>query len=207
MYTPTSFRQTDRERLFALIESYSFGTLVVPDGTGGAEISHLPFVLDRDRGPHGTLRLHVARANPIWKLALERQRAVAVFSGPHAYISPRWYEPAPANVPTWNYAVAHVHGSVTGPMADAELLALLERLVDVHERGAEAPWEIANVDPTARQQLLKAIVGLSIAIEHIEGKFKLSQNRPEADQRRVRAALLQRGGVDDGELARLMRLE
>src|SRR5262245_27574059 len=110
MYTPTSFAENDRQELFALIDDYSFGMLVVPDAAGDVEISHLPFVLDRDARPHGRLLVHVARANRIWRRALERRRALAIFSGPHGYVSPRWYEAPHANVPTWNYAVAHVHG-------------------------------------------------------------------------------------------------
>jgi len=204
MYTPTTFAQDNADQLSSLIEAYSFGLLIVPDGAGGAEISHLPFVLDSTHGPHGKLLVHVARANPIWKVALERQRAIAVFSGPHAYISPQWYEVPRANVPTWNYAVAHVHGRVTGPMERHELLALLDRLVDRYESNSAKPWQRADLDTAIRDNLLNAIVGFSLAIDRIEGKFKLSQNRSPADREHVRDELMKRHNPEDVELARLM---
>src|SRR5688572_28710499 len=124
MYTPELFRERDTGRLHDLIDANPFGMLLArADGT--VEIAHVPFVLDRDAAPSGRLRVHVARANPIWKLAAAGRPLVAVFSGPHAYVSASWYEAPLEQVPTWNYAVVHAHGRAAGPMAKDELRELL----------------------------------------------------------------------------------
>ena len=204
MYTPKLFLEDRRERLHAVIEAHSFGTLVVTDEQGRAEIAHLPFVLDPAVGPNGQLRVHVARANPIWKLALASRPTVVIFSGPHGYVSPRWYETPLKQVPTWNYAVVHAHGHARGPMSRDELAALLDDLVAAHERGAPAPWRADEMDADLREKLLQQIVGFSISIDTLEGKFKLSQNRSPADQTRVVHALGERGYADDAGLVRLM---
>src|SRR5207247_1816342 len=139
-------------------------------------------------GRFGRLRVHTARANPIWRAALAAARVTAVFAGPHAYVSPRWYQRPAEHVPTWNYAVAHVHGRAHGPMPDDQLAALVGELAERHEAGAPEPWRFTDMTPDDRDKLLPQIVGLSIAIERLEGKFKLSQNRSDADRARVRAA-------------------
>jgi transcriptional regulator len=110
MYQPRVFREDDRSRLHDLIERHAFGMLLVPSPDGSVEASHLPFHLDRNGGPHGCLTVHVARANPIWEGALASGRVTAVFTGPHAYVSPLWYEHPDEQVPTWNYAVVHARG-------------------------------------------------------------------------------------------------
>ncbi|HTN91606.1 MAG TPA: FMN-binding negative transcriptional regulator [Sorangium sp.] len=204
MYSPGSFVETDIDRQLDLIEAHSFGCLMVQDEQGGFEIAHLPFVLDRGVGPHGRLRAHVARANRIWRLATEGRPLVAVFSGPHGYVSARWYEEPGRQVPTWNYAVVHAHGRAAGPMSDEELTALLDDLSSIHERGAAEPWSTRGLDRELHQGLLRAIVGFSISIERLEGKFKLSQNRSPADRARVYRALGERGLPDDLEMMRLM---
>ncbi len=181
MYLPDTFREPDQERLHAFIDRYPFGTLVVAEG-GGAEVAHLPFLLDR---PSGELLFHVARANP-----MRPRQALAIFHGPHAYVSPTWYEQPEQHVPTWNYAVVHAHGSVR-QLSDGELLASVERLVSVYE----TTWRL---DPTLRPRLLPQIIGFALAIERLEGKFKLSQNRSETDRKRVARKL-------GGEIAALMR--
>ncbi|XXX74412.1 FMN-binding negative transcriptional regulator [Sorangium sp. So ce134] len=204
MYSPEVFVETDRDRLFDLIERHSFGCLMAPDDRGGIEIAHLPFVLDRDAGPSGRLRAHVARANPIWRLATGGRPVVAVFSGPHGYVSPRWYEQPTRQVPTWNYAVVHAHGRAAGPMSRGDLTRLLDDLSGIHERGAAEPWSTGELDRELHENLLRGIVGLTIEIDRLEGKFKLSQNRSPADQARVVGALGERGSPDDLEMVRLM---
>ncbi len=204
MYSPKVFLETDRERLFDLIETHSFGCLMAADERGELEIAHLPFVLDRGAGPHGRLRVHVARANAIWRLATDGRPVVAVFSGPHGYVSPRWYEQPSRLAPTWNYAVVHAHGRAAGPMSRDELVELLDDLAAIHERGAAEPWTAGELDSALREDLLRAIVGFTINIERLEGKFKLSQNRSPADHARVARALAERGMPDDLEMARLM---
>lgn len=203
MYTPRLFHETDPERAFDLIAAYSFGMLLVPGDGGEIEIAHLPFLVDRAGGPHGTLRCHVARANPIWQLARERP-VTAVFTGPHGYISPRWYERPSEQVPTWNYAVVHAHGRARTPLPEAELRTLLADLSAVHERGAAEPWSLDAMVPGLADDLMGAIVGLSITVERLESKFKLSQNRSAPDRARVRSALSERGSPADLEMLRWM---
>lgn len=203
MYRPRLFDETDPERLFGLIEEYSFGMLVVPDASG-PEIAHLPFVLDRTSGPHGTLFCHVARPNRAWQLAADGRTVTCVFPGPHGYVSPRWYEHPAQEVPTWNYAVVHAHGRARTPLPADELRALLGRLAAAHERGAERPWTLESTEPGFVDELLGSIVGLAIPIDRLEGKLKLSQNRSPVDRARVREALAARGNPDDLAMLRWM---
>lgn len=204
MYTPTAFSGSDTARLHDLVERHSFGTLIATGDQGELEIAHLPFLLDRGAGALGRLRVHVARANPIWSLALRARQLVAVFAGPHGYVSPRWYQDPTTSVPTWNYVVVHAHGRAEGPLPGRELLALISDLTNLHERGAAAPWRLGTLDPAARDELAGEIVGLSIAIERLEGKLKLSQNRSPADRARVAQELVKRATPDDVAMARLM---
>lgn len=208
MYTPRVFAEPDRERLLALIEQHPFGLLIVADGQPGLELSHLPFLLDRGRGGEpDRLRVHVARSNPVWRRALGAAHAVtAVFSGPDAYVSPRWYEQPREQVPTWNYAVVHAHGRAQGPASREELRGLLERLAAQHESGAGADaWTLATLEPRLREELLEQIVGFTVTIERLEGKYKLSQNRSAADHAGVIRGLTARGSPADLEMAALMR--
>jgi transcriptional regulator len=200
MYLPRTFREDDRDHLHDLIAAHSFGTLIVPH-EDGLEISHLPFVLDREIG---RLRTHVARTNPIWQKAIAAPSVVAVFQGPHGYVSARWYEHPERQVPTWNYAVVHAHGRAEGPIPRDALRALLDDLVAIHEHDAPAPWSAAELEPAFVDGLMEGIVGLSIRIDRLEGKFKLSQNRSAADQQRVMDALEKRGSEDDQQMLSLM---
>jgi transcriptional regulator len=110
MYVPEHFRETDTDKLFDLIEAFGFATLV-SSAPEGPFVSHVPLLLDRRRGERGTLVGHVARANPHWRYLEANLGTVAIFTGPHCYVSPSWYAPRPANVPTWNYAVVHARGA------------------------------------------------------------------------------------------------
>jgi transcriptional regulator len=195
VYLPKTFQAIDPAEIHGFIEAHSFGALIVPHGDGSVEIAHLPFLLDRNAGPHGGLRAHVARANPIWKLA--GRPATVVFSGPHGYVSARWYEHPREQVPTWNYMVVHAQGRLEAPMDRASLASLLDDLSSFHERGASEPWRMETLESDVREVLLDAIVGLTLPIERLEAKFKLSQNRSPEDRARVIRALRERGGPDD----------
>lgn len=207
MHTPSLFREADQARLHEFIEAHCFGALVAQSPGGALEISHVPFQLDRGVGAFGQLRCHVARANPIWRAALDGGAVVAIFSGPSAYVSASWYERPDEQVPTWNYAVVHVHGRAEGPMPADELQTLLEDMAEVHERGQARPWRLDALPPDLAGDLMEGIVGLTIRIDHLEGNFKLSQNRSPTDRRRVMEALEARGGPDDLEILRMMRVE
>jgi transcriptional regulator len=198
LYVPPHFRIDDRESMLAFVEKYAFGTLV-SSGSGGLHVSHIPFVVDR--GDDGKTRLlgHVARANEQWTALEGAQHLVAIFQGPHAYVSPTWYVTHPS-VPTWNYAVVHAHGKAR-LMDEAELHELLMRLSSIYEAGNAKPWKMSELPADYVSVMLKAIVGFEIEVERLEGKFKLSQNRPVEVPRVV--AALESGG--EPELAALMR--
>ncbi len=207
MYVPRLFAETDTGRLHGLIEAHSFGLLVAPSAPTGSppELAHVPFLLDREVGPFGQLRLHVARQNPIAEALLGGARVTAVFLGPHGYVSPRWYEDPARQVPTWNYAAVHAHGIVTKQSRE-ELLQTVEDLATLHEahENKTNPWSVEVAAPGFVDGLLGAIVGFSIVIDALEGKLKLSQNRSPVDQARVREAFASRGAPDDLAMLALM---
>jgi transcriptional regulator len=200
VYVPEHFKEEDAERLEALIRAYNFGVLVsVHEGQPIA--SHLPFLYDRRAGNHGRLIGHMARGNPQWKSLADGQTVLAVFQGPHAYISPAWYESP--GVPTWNYAVAHLYGKAALVEEPHALERIVRRLTAFHEPGdpeAGAP----EVSPEVWTRLLGMIVGIEIEVMEIQGKFKLNQNRSREDQRLVAEALARGGSESATALAGLM---
>jgi len=201
MYVPAHFAESDPVKLHDFIEEHSFGLLVSRvDGLPFA--SHLPFLLDREAGAHGLLIGHMARANPQWR-ELAGPPALAVFGGPHAYISPRWYE-ADSVVPTWNYVAVHATGPVELVEDSGALLEIVQRSVALYEAGMPRPWTLDTSGPFV-DRLLPQIVGFRITIETIEGKWKLNQNHPVERRERVIRALQERGGEDNLGIAALMR--
>ena len=185
VYRPRSFAPRDRAQTLRLIAEHPFATLITP-GDPEPYLTHLPLELAADRGPAGTLLGHMARANPHWR-HFGNGSSIAVFNGPHAYVSPSWYaEPATA-VPTWNYAVAHVHGTAE-LMDEDEKRALLGDLVARYEGSRSRPWRL-QLEGAALEAMLGAIVGFRLRIERIDAKFKLSQNRSVEDRERVIGAL------------------
>jgi transcriptional regulator len=189
----------DPKVLDEFIAGNAFGTLVT-SGPGGLDASHLPFVPERDASGTLRLRFHLARANPQAAALPEANQVLAIFQGAHGYVSPTWYENHPA-VPTWNYAVVHAHGRIEA-MDDAQLRALLEKLSSHYENGRPAPWSMEGTPAGFIDKLIPVIIGFSLVVERLDGKFKLSQNRPGNDARRVAEALEAQG---DPGLASLMR--
>ena len=202
MYIPPSFKEADQSVLHAFMEQNSFAALVTSDGNQ-LVATHLPFYLDKSRGEHGTLVAHMARANQQWKTFDGKQEALIIFQGPHAYITPSWYEQTPNNVPTWNMTVVHAYGVPRIIEDHDELYAMLSRLVHDNEAGFEKQWDIHNSEEYVHKQIA-AIVGFSITITRLEGKYKLSQNRSEADQLHVIEALSQSPNEMDRQVAALM---
>jgi transcriptional regulator len=201
MYVPPHFAESDPAALHAFIERHSFGLLVSSvDGVPFA--THLPLLLDRAAGPHGTLIGHVARANPHWR-ELAGATALAVFSGPHAYVSPTWYE-AENVVPTWNYVAVHAYGRAELVDDRDALLEIVRRSVAVYEAGMPRPW-VLDASSGYVGRLLAQIVGFRIPIDRIEGKWKLNQNHPAERRAKVARALREQGGEDALEVAELMR--
>jgi transcriptional regulator len=186
MYTPRSFRVDEIQAVQAFIKQHSFATIVsVADGEPSA--THLPFVLDNGRGPCGVLYAHMARANPLWKVWNEQAQVLVIFTGPHAYISPGWYEQQ-VTVPTWNYSAVHVYGRPKLMTDTATLRALVEKQVAIYEDAESSVWNRALMRGVMETEI-KAIVGFEIEIERVEAKFKFNQNRSHADQAGVIAGL------------------
>ncbi|MGZ8376978.1 MAG: FMN-binding negative transcriptional regulator [Gemmatirosa sp.] len=183
MYVPSTNAEHDPEVLHAFIAAHPLGALVTASAEG-LFATHLPFVLDRARGPHGTLEGHVARANPHHRHAPATAESLVIFTGPDAYVTPSWY-PSKAEhgkvVPTWNYVAVHVHGTLRFVEDPAYLRRHLESLTDVHEAGRERPWGTGDAPADYLAQLERAIVGVQLEVTRVVGKWKMSQNRPAAD--------------------------
>jgi transcriptional regulator len=201
MYNPAHFSVSDLATLHDAIEQYSFALLVSQSG-GEMTASHLPLLLDRANGPNGTLLGHMARANPQWREAAG-QPVLSIFSGPHVYVSPSWYE-AREVVPTWNYVAVHAYGRME-LMEDAALTEeLLRRTIDRYEGSRPQPWKLKGPEEFVTR-LARQIVAFRIPIERLEGKWKLNQNHPPERRAKVVAVLEERGDENSREIARLMR--
>lgn len=200
MYIPKEFEVTDRSRLHRIIRDNNFGILVsVVDGAPTA--THLPFMIDPDRGENGTLLAHIARANPHWQ-SFGDGDVLVVFNGPHGYISPSWYEPGKA-VPTWNYIAVHAYGRPV--LVENAPVGHLRQLVDTHEAGFGQPWSLDGQEERFIDGLSKGVVAFEIPISRLEGKAKLNQNRSTASQARVVHALECSPDPANHALARSMR--
>jgi transcriptional regulator len=199
MYIPKAFREEDLNTLYNLMQKYSFATLITQHG-GVPFATHLPFILNTRRGPKGTLLAHMARANPQWHDFNNEQEVLVIFQGPHAYVSPSWYE-VELSVPTWNYAVVHAYG-IPRLIEDSEVLyKLLQILIKTHEARFERPW-LFQLPHDYLQKMMRGIVGFEIEITRLEGKFKMSQNRTESERENVIAALQK--SIDTLAVAELM---
>jgi transcriptional regulator len=205
MYIPASFQQPDTSALHDFIQQHSFGVLVTsPDDTAGGALnaSHLPLLLDRSCSPNGRLIGHMAKANDQWQAA-DNARVLVIFSGPHAYISPRWYS-AQNVVPTWNYVAVHASGTLKLIEDPDRLVKIIRETVNTYEKLLKTPWSLDQPAPEFIDRLLPAIVGFEIDIDVLEGKWKLSQNH-DADRRAgVIIGLNETGNTQDAEIATLM---
>ena len=206
MYIPKHFEETRIEILHELMNEYPLATLVVKT-SDGLEANHLPFLVDSDPAPCGTLRGHIARANPLWHCFTSEVEALAIFQGASAYISPSWYptkrETAKV-VPTWNYAIVHAYGGLRIIDDRVWLRQLVERLTDRHEAERHDSWKVADAPSDYIDQLLGSIVGIEIPITRLIGKWKVSQNRPTRDKEGVIEGLLQDGSDSAKSMADLV---
>jgi transcriptional regulator len=206
MYLPKEFREERVPVLHEAIREAALGTLVTL-GADGLEASHVPMLLDPEPAPYGTLTGHIARANGQWQRVDGGVAALAIFLGPEAYVSPGWYATKQQTgrvVPTWNYVAVHATGGLQF-FEDAErLLALVTRLTPTHEATRPAPWAVTDAPPEFVRAQLKGIVGFELRIERLEGKWKLSQNRPAEDRAGVVDGLRREGGPDEAAVAALM---
>ena len=199
MYLPPHFQQNDLDQLCQIIENHGFGLLVsTVDGVPFA--SHIPMLLHREE-IEGEAQLivygHVAKANPHWQ-HLAGNRSLLIFQGPHAYVSPTWYENG--GVPTWNYTAIHLYGEATIVDDKHKLSEIIIQLSEQHERSRAEPWI-----PDFPDSMLNAIVGFSFLVDDIQGKYKLSQNKTKTDQQRVKQQLQSSPSPMGNEVGKLMQ--
>lgn len=201
MYLPGHFSESRLDVLHALMRERPLATLVTVSAAG-LDANHIPLHLSPEPAPFGTLRGHVARANPVWRELAPDAEALAIFHGPEAYITPSWY-PAKVEhgkvVPTWNYAVVHAHGAIRVVDDAGWLRAHLEALTAANEASRAEPWQVADAPREFTDRLIGGIVGIEIVIARIEGKWKVSQNQTEANRAGVVAGL--RGDGDAASMA------
>lgn len=204
MYIPAHFAETRPEELARIIHAHPLGMLARTDG-GLIDADHIPFEFDPEDGPHGTLRGHVARANPLWQRCPTGTPVMAVFRGAEAYVSPNWYpskHEAHRLVPTWNYEVVHAHGTLSVHDDERFVRRIVARLTRRHEAGEPQPWKMGDSAPEFIHELLRHIVGIQITVTSLQGKVKLSQNREPRDRLAAADTLAERGHA---ELAQAMR--
>jgi transcriptional regulator len=197
MYLPPAFEIKDRDAMHAIIRENNFGALF-NQVDGAPFATHLPFMIEGD-----FLVAHMARANPQWQAFTDGAPVLCIFQGPHAYISPTWYDSANM-VPTWNYVAVHVRGTPRIIDDPKRAYATLQRLVESQEIRLPNPWELDDQDHDNINVLLRSIVVFEIPIEQIDGKAKMNQNRTEADRRGAIAGLQDTGGAGNTAVAELM---
>lgn len=201
MYIPETFVEAELASLHAFMRTHSFATVVTTlDGKPYA--SHLPLFLESGLGAQGSLIGHMAKANPHWQELQAGAEILVMFHGPHAYVSPAWYAAKSMVVPTWNYMAVHAYGKAH-ILSQEELVQALHKLVDENESSYEQPWKL-ELTQEMREKMLGTIVGFEIELSGIEGKFKLSQNRPREDQKRVIEKLSGQTDTDSQRVAEQM---
>jgi len=207
MYLPPHFEETRVPVLHELIRAHPLGALVVLTANG-LDANHIPFEVDPEPAPFGTLRGHVARANPLWRDVTREGPALVIFQGPGVYVSPSWYPTKRATgrvVPTWNYAVVHAHGTPRFIDDRTWLRAFVETLTNRHESRRRDRWRITDAPPEYIEAQLGAIIGLEIPLARLIGKWKLSQNRSAPDREGVMEGLGQEADPAAAAVAHLMR--
>ena len=207
MYNPKHHQETKIEVLHALVRAHSLGAWVIL-ADEGLVANHIPFLLDGSRGEHGTLVGHVARANHVWQSFSTTVESMVIFQGAETYITPSWYPSKHAHgkvVPTWNYAVVHAHG-IPSVIEDRDwLLQHLTALTNTHERTQQLPWKVSDAPKDFIARLINSIVGIEIPITKLIGKWKVSQNRSDADKLGVVAGLLSREDEQSQKMAALVK--
>jgi len=201
MYTPAAFRETRADVIEAAIAAHPLAALVTM-GSAGMEATHIP-LLYRE----GVLRGHMARANPQWQRYSPNTEALAIFGGPQHYVSPSWYPSAKEHgkvLPTWNYVSVHVRGPLTFHHDTDWLLENVRALTDKQEAALDTPWRVDDAPPDYIANLTRAIVGVELTITGIEGKWKVSQNRTDADRKGAIEGLRKLGSDDARRMARLV---
>jgi transcriptional regulator len=206
MYIPPQFKEDRVAVLHDAIRRAGLATLVTV-GADGLLASHVPMLLSPDPPPLGTLRGHIAKANAQWRDAGRDQQALAILLGPDAYISPSWYATKRQTgkvVPTWNYIAIHASGRVRFFHDPEQLLALVTQLTSTREAGRPEPWAVSDAPPEFIRAQLQGIVGFELPVARLEGKWKMSQNRPVEDRDGVIEGLTRDGETAGAAVARIM---
>jgi transcriptional regulator len=204
MYAPQQFREERRDVLVAAMRDIQLAAIVTPD-VDGLCASHAPVVV-REEGDALLLEFHVARPNPHWKLA--GARSLMIFQGPQAYIHPGWYESKAEHgrvVPTWTYVMVHAHGPIEAMETEAELLAHLAQLTNQNEVEREKPWSVSDAPERYINAMTRAIVGLRMRVELLEGSWKLNQHKSEGDRLGVQFGLSGEADPNSRSVSALMR--
>jgi transcriptional regulator len=211
MYVPAHFKEARAEVLHDLIRAHPLAVLVTLDANG-LVANHIPMEIDGAAGEYGTLRGHVARGNPMWTSHRPEVDAMAIFQGPHSYITPAYYATKAATgevVPTWNYAIVHAYGPLRAIDDPAWLRRFVEQLTDRHEAmlgpAGREPWKVSDAPERYIDRLIKAIIGIEIPIARFEGKWKVSQNRPAEDRAGIIAGLADSDEPMKHAMAQLVR--
>jgi len=198
LYLPSHFKQSDLAVLHEFIRGSGLVTLVSL-GADGLIASHVPMLLDAETGPYGTLIGHLAKPNPQGRGVADGVEALAIFHGPDAYVTPNWYATKREHgkvVPTWNYVAVHAHGTIEFFDDSDQLLDVVTRLTNRHEGSRAAPWAVSDAPPDFIKAHLKGIIGFRLTITKLDGKWKMSQNRPAADRTGVAEGLRAEGRED-----------
>jgi transcriptional regulator len=198
MYTPAHFAEHRPEVLHRILREHPLG-LLVTHGADGLDADPIPFEFDPAAGPHGVLRAHVARANPVWQRCPPGAPVMVVFRGPEAYVSPNWYpskHETHRQVPTWNYTVVQAHGTFSVHDDERYVRGLVSRLTRHHEAAEPRPWKMGDSAPEYIDGMLRNIVGIEVAVTRLSGKLKLSQNKEARDRLGAADTLAARGRDD-----------
>lgn len=204
MYIPQQFREERRDVLVAAMRDIQFAAIVTP-GPDGLCATHAPVVV-REEGDRLLLEFHVARGNPHWQLA--GAQSMVIFQGPQAYIHPGWYASKAEHgrvVPTWTYVMVHAHGRLEAIETPAELLAHLVALTDRNEAGRTMPWAVSDAPEKYIDGMTRAIVGLRLTVERLEGSWKLNQHKSDGDRRGVQSGLATETAENSQSISTLMR--
>ena len=203
VYIPKHFNQSEIQAIHDLMAGNPLGALVTA-GSGGLCANHIPFELVREVAPYGALLGHVARANPVWRETSEESEALVIFQGANAYVSPTWCPSKKVHgkvVPTWNYVVAHAYGFIRFIEEPSWLKSHVERLTTREESAFDQPWSVDDAPAEFTAKMLTAVVGIEIVVTRLEGKWKVSQNRPIDDQHGVAEGLRNLGANGSEQMA------